>query len=83
MYMSCTSFWLKGIKTWHVFVDGASAYCLKAFDDFSPTGFPIMNMLYRIFAVLALVVAYVAAEKHVVSFDNRSVVASVNPKEHH
>lgn len=34
-----------------------------------------MNMLYKIFAVLAFAAAYVAAEQHVVSFNNRSVAS--------
>ena len=37
-------------------------------------------MLYRIFFILALAVAYVTAEKHIVSFDNRSVIAFANSK---
>ena len=53
-----------------------------------------MNMLYRIFAVLALVVAYVSAEailatdetiitaeKHIVSFNNKSVPSSANSRD--
>jgi len=55
---------------------------LKTFDDSCPTNSPTMNMLYRIFSVLALAVAYVAAERHIVSFDNRLVVVFANPKEH-
>lgn len=41
-------------------------------------------MLFKIFSVLAFVVAYVAAETHTVSFVNKSVlsiVASTNPGE--
>ena len=36
-----------------------------------PANLPIVNMLYRILAVLALAVVYVTAERHIVTFDNR------------
>ena len=45
-----------------------------------PVCLPIMNLLYRAFAILPFAVTYFTAEKHTVSFDNRSVVASVDSR---
>lgn len=41
-----------------------------------------MSMLFRFFAVLALAVAFVAAERHVVSFNNGLVAAILNSRNH-
>jgi len=39
-----------------------------------------MNPLYKLLAVVALAATYASAETHVVSFDNRSVVALADSK---
>jgi len=77
------SFGLEGIKTRHVFSDGCRNPQLRRPSTASPTSLPVMSVLYRFFAVLALAVAFVAAERHVVSFNNGLVAAFSNPRNCH
>jgi len=46
----------------------------------SPVTLSIANMLYKLLAVVALAATYASAETHVVTFDNRSVVAFADSK---
>ena len=55
-------------------MDNARARNLEALPTTSSVTLPIMNTLYKILGLAALAVTCVAAETHVVSFDNRSVL---------
>jgi len=60
----------KGINTWHLCWEGHTLLSQRPLTT-PPANLQIVNMLYKIFAILALAVTYVTAEKHVVTFDNR------------
>ena len=55
-------------------MENARARNLEALPTTSSVTLPIMNALYKILGLAALAVTCVAAETHVVSFDNRSVL---------
>jgi hypothetical protein len=67
--------WPRGIKT-----RGRSVDAVRIISYTPPTNLPVMNLLLKVSAVLALVTGYVAAESHTISFDNRSVVSLVGSK---
>jgi hypothetical protein len=80
-----TVFRVKGYKNLTCLYGRGQSSLLRRPLTASPTNTPTVNMLYRIFAVLAFAAAYVTAEqhivsevtaeKHTVSFDNGSVEA--------